>query len=121
MDLVGAVVQAHERLLVKQRHQEVEGRVIVRYYGEQRGLFLAQRPQVHFVLAGDALYLRDIEGRKPDGQRYQNRGSRLAFRLAVYLVLLDSDMFRAFFPLQRLEQHIQRRHIFLVVFPRFGK
>ena len=67
VDLVGAVVEGLERLGVKETHQKIEGRIVVRYDGVQCALLFPQGVKVHIVMVGDCLDLGQIEGGQPDG------------------------------------------------------
>ena len=107
VDLVGAVVQRLKYLGIQQADEEIEGRVIIRDYGIEGAFFLSQGIQVHVIMVGDGLDLRQIEWGQPHGGAYQNTFRCLARRLLEYLILPQGHTFRTLM-FHRLKQQIQR-------------
>ena len=72
VDLVGTVVQRLEYLGVQQADKKIESRIIIRDHGIEGTFFLSQGIQVHVIMIGDGLDLRQIEWGQPHGGAYQN-------------------------------------------------
>ncbi len=72
VDLVGAVIEGLERLTVQQGYQKVEAVIVIRDHGVQGAFFLAQRVQIHIVVVGDGLDLRQVERGQPDGGGHED-------------------------------------------------
>ena len=106
VDLIGAVVEGLERLGVEQGHQEVKRVVVVRDHGIEGHLFLSQGVEIHVVVVGDRLDLRQIEGRQPHGGGDQDALGGLARGHLKDPVLVDSHAVGVV-PLHGLEQQIQ--------------
>ena len=69
VDLVGGVVQRLKSLGVEQGYQEIEGVVVVGDHGIQGAFTFSQRVEVHVVMVGHALDLRQVERSKAHRRR----------------------------------------------------
>ena len=114
VDLVSTVIEGLERLGVEQGHQEVKRVVVVRDHGIEGHLFLSQGVEIHVVVVGDRLDLRQIEGRQPHGGGDQDALGGLARGHLKDPVLVDSHAVGVV-PLHGLEQQIQRGDVLLVL------
>ena len=119
VDLVGAVVQRLEYLGIQQANEEIEGRVIIRDHGIEGAFFLSQSIQVHVIMVGDSLDLRQVEGSQPHSGADQDAFCRLAGGLLEYLILPQGHTFRMLM-LHRLKQQVQRRDVFVIILPDFS-
>ena len=73
MNLVCAVIEGLERLRVKQTHKEIERIIIIWNDSVECDLFFAQCVEIHIVMVGQGLDLRQIKGRETDSRTHQNR------------------------------------------------
>ena len=78
VDLVGTVVKRLEYLGVQQTDEEIEGRIIIRDHGLEGTFFLSQGIQVHVIMVGDGLDLRQVEGSQPHSGADQDAFCRFA-------------------------------------------
>ena len=119
VDLVSTVVQRLKYLGIQQADEEIEGRIIIRDHGIEGTFFLSQGIQVHVIMVGDGLDLRQIEWGQPHGGAYQNTFRCLARRLLEYLILPQGHTFRMLM-FHRLKQQVQRRDVFVIILPDFS-
>ncbi len=51
---VGLIVELLKQLGIEHTHDEIEGAVVIRNYGEYRRFLFADLPQIHLIALGDA-------------------------------------------------------------------
>ncbi len=78
VDLIGTVIQSLKRLRIEQAYQKIKCVVIIWDDSVQCALLFSEGVEVHIVMAGDGLNLRQVEGGQPDGSGHQNAFSCFA-------------------------------------------
>ena len=114
MDLIRTVIKRLKRLGIEQRHQKIEGAVIVRDYGVESAFLFSQGIEVHIVVVCDGPNLGQVKGSQTNRGGDQDALGCLARALLEYFVLPERHALRVL-PFYGLEQQIQGGEILVIL------
>ena len=119
MDDVRLIIELLEQLSIKHPHEEAEGAVIVRNYGEDRRFLFANAPECQLIVLRDAGKTLQIELFQTGDQGNLDGLQGLAAAGVVASVILQGDMLRI--PhFQPFKENVQRGFVGLVILPDFS-